>query len=204
MGWNNVEEVSAAPAGANLGWPCYEGNIQQSGYASKSVCQSLYAQGPNAVQEPIFDWSHNFLGTCCGAAATGGVFMEGTAYPAQYQGAYFYADFAKEFIRFLRTDANDVLVPGSETAFATDTDGPVDIELGPDGNLYYLAINTHQLRRIRYIGGGNRPPQAQARPRRRKGLAPLNVQFSSSGTLDPDADPLTYQLELRRRPDRRH
>ncbi len=134
------------------------------------------------------NWNHNGSS----AAATGGAFYTGTAYPAEYQGAYFYADFSDSWMRSLRVDAGDALVAGSDTQFATAADGPVDIEMGPDNNLWYLAINTNQLRRIRYTGGTNNPPTAEASAAPSSGLAPLAVQFSSTGSLDPNGDPLTY------------
>ncbi len=68
------------------------------------------------------------------------------------QGAYFYGDYALNYIRYLKVDANNILVSGP-TDLATGADGPVAIELGADGHLYYLSINTGELRRIRYTGG---------------------------------------------------
>ena len=59
-------------------------------------------------------------------------------------------------MRTLRVDAQDALVPGSVTDFAQDLDGPVDIEMGPDGLLYYVAITANEVRRIRYTAGNTR------------------------------------------------
>jgi len=36
--------------------------------------------------------------------------------------------------------------------FATAAAGPVQLENGPDGSLYYLALNVGELRRISYDG----------------------------------------------------
>jgi glucose/arabinose dehydrogenase/endonuclease YncB( thermonuclease family) len=188
VGWNTWEEINVATPGVNLGWPCYEGAAQQGGYAPKAVCQALYGQGPAVVKAGLVNWNHNNSS----AAATGGAFYTGSAYPAQYQGAYFYADFSDSWLRSLRVDAGNALVPGSDAQFATDSNGPVEIEMGPDNNLYYLAINANQLRRIRYTGGTNNPPTAEASAAPSSGLAPLAVQFSSTGTIDPNGDPLTY------------
>ena len=129
------------------------------------------------------------------AAATGGVFYTGTAYPAAYQGVYFWADFGEEMLRTLRTDASDVLVPGSVTDFASELDGPVDIEQGPDGLIYYVAISANEVRRIRYTAG-NTPPTAVVSANPVAGLAPLTVQFSSNGSADPDGDPITFDWNL--------
>ena len=142
---------------------------------------------PSGVTAPLVTYNHN--GST--AAATGGVFYTGTAYPAAYQGVYFWADFGEEMLRTLRTDASDVLVPGSVTDFASELDGPVDIEQGPDGLIYYVAISANEVRRIRYTAG-NTPPTAVVSANPVAGLAPLTVQFSSNGSADPDGDPITF------------
>jgi hypothetical protein len=126
-----------------------------------------------------------------GSAITGGVFYSGTSYPAQYQGAYFYGDYAQSIVRTLRVDASDALVAGSDATFASAADGPVDFEIGPDSNIYYLAINAGEVRRIRYTVG-NTVPIAKAAGSPTAGTVPLAVQFSSAGTSDPDGDPLQY------------
>ncbi|MGH2492145.1 MAG: PQQ-dependent sugar dehydrogenase, partial [Candidatus Limnocylindria bacterium] len=186
VGWNDQEEINVGVAGANFGWPCYEGGFVQTGYQSFPACQALYAA--ESARAPLLSYGH----ATGGAAVTGGAFYVGTVYPTQYQGAFFYGDYAQGFMRTLRLDAGDALVPGSPASFATGTDGPVDIESGPDQNLYYLAINTGELRRIRYVAGGNTPPTAVAAASPTNGLAPLAVSFSSAGSFDPDANPLSY------------
>jgi glucose/arabinose dehydrogenase len=187
VGWNTWEEIDAVPAGANLGWPCYEGNAIQAGYQPKAVCQSLYALGAGGVRAPILAYARQGVS----AAATGGAFYSGTVYPAAYRGAYIYGDYGQDDLRMLRVDASDQLVAGSATTFATTADGPVAIESGPDQNIWYLSIVSGQLRRLVYTAG-NTPPIAVASATPSNGLAPLNVQFSSAGTRDPDGDPLTY------------
>lgn len=193
VGWITWEEVNVGTPGANLGWPCYEGDWEQGGYSSKPTCQALYAQGDAGWRRPLVPWSHfNAQGQGVSSAATGGAFYTGAAYPSAYQGAYFYGDYGQGFIRYLKVDANNQLIPGSVTNFATAADGPVDIEMGPDQNLWYLAINTGQLRRIRYASAGNTPPTASASGSPSTGTAPLSVTFSSAGSIDPDGDTLAY------------
>ncbi|HLF70660.1 MAG TPA: PQQ-dependent sugar dehydrogenase, partial [Dehalococcoidia bacterium] len=191
VGWDEIEEVSAVLPGSNLGWPCYEGPQQQAGYASKPQCQALYAQGLGAVRLPIVSWLHSDA-PCCSSAVTAGAFYTGATYPAAYQGKYFYGDYAKSWIRYLEATDTNTLVAGSIGTFEPAGDGPVDIEMGPDENLYYLSIYTGQLRRIRYVGGGNHPPTAVAVANPTSGNAPLAVQFSSTGSYDSDANPLAY------------
>jgi glucose/arabinose dehydrogenase len=145
VGWADYEEIDIATPGANFGWPCYEGNVQQTGYKSKPLCQALYAQGPSAVKAPMIVWSHNGRG----AAGVGGPFTPSTStFPSQYQDGFFYADYALNWIRFAKVDSNGDLV-GTPTDFATNADGPVDLSFGADGFLYYVAINAGVVRRIR-------------------------------------------------------
>lgn len=148
VGWSTWEEIDVARPGANLGWPCYEGTARQAGYEPKSTCQSLYQRGPSAVASPLTEWNHDGRS----AAATGGAFYTGSSYPAEYRGAYFFGDYAGSFLRYLRPTSADALASGP-SSFATDAGNPVDVQMGPDGNLWYLAIGTGELRRIRYSGG---------------------------------------------------
>ncbi len=187
VGWDTWESLFVMPAGANGGWPCYEGPYQQAGYAPLSQCQTLYGLGASGWDNPLYTYNH-----CCGSSAiTAGAFYTGSSYPAPYQGAFFMGDFGQSWIKTLRVDSNNQLVPGSVQTFATGADGPVDMDLGPDGNLYYVAINTGEIRRIRYIGT-NPQPTAQVSANPTSGPHPLAVQFSSAGSSDPLGGTLTY------------
>src|SRR5882762_9915488 len=70
---------------------------------------------------------------------------------------------------------------------------------GPDGSVYYVDIgfndqyvpNDAAIRRIRYILG-NQPPVARASASPSSGTAPLQVSFSSAGSVDPEGTPLSY------------
>ncbi|WP_223758339.1 PQQ-dependent sugar dehydrogenase [Myxococcus sp. RHSTA-1-4] len=190
VGWNDYEEINVASAGANLGWPCYEGYYRQPGYEPKQVCQALYSRGPSAVKPPLHVWDH---GT--GRTATGGAFYTGAAYPEEWRGAYFFSDYGEQWIGVLRVDEQDNLIPGSVTTFATGVGGIVGIDIGPDTNLFYVDIIAGQLRRIRYTVG-NTPPTAVASAQPDNGGVPLLVRFSSAGTVDPDGDALQYTWDF--------
>jgi len=147
VGWSAFEEVNVAIRGANMGWPCYEGLGHQSGYEGLPGCQSLYATGPAAVQMPLTSYAHDEVS----AAIVGGPFYTGTNYPQEYRGAYFFGDYARGWIQFLTVDSSNNLVSGP-TMFGSDLPGPVEIQMFGDGNLYYIGINTGDVRRIRYLG----------------------------------------------------
>ncbi len=152
VGWNAYESVDAAVAGANFGWPCYEGpaGTRQSGYAALEACRALYAVNPSPVRPPALTYAHTVDAS---ASITGGFFNSGGTFPPAYSDVFFYADYVRSTIRYAAFDVNDTLV--SDNAFADLADGPVALELGPDGALYYLAIFTGQLRRIAYVPQGN-------------------------------------------------
>lgn len=75
----------------------------------------------------------------------------------------------------------------------------MDMAFGPDGALYVLDYGTgyfngdanSALYRIENVTGG-RSPIAQAKADKTSGKAPLTVAFSSTGSSDPDGDPVTY------------
>jgi glucose/arabinose dehydrogenase len=190
VGWASYEEINVASAGANLGWPCFEGSLRQAGYAPTAVCQALYRRGPSAVKSPLYSWGRD-----TGSTVTGGTFYTGSAYPEEWQGAYFFGDYSDEWIRTLRVDADDNLIPGSVTTFATDVGGIVGLDVGPDSNLFLLDILAGELRRLRYTAG-NTPPTAVASATPRYGSVPLHVGFSSAGSGDPDGDRLQYAWDF--------
>ena len=191
VGWDQYEELNVATAGANFGWPCYEGPEQQGGYAPKAVCQALYARGPSAVKPPLYSWDHS-AGSAC---STGGFFYTGTDYPSSYWGTYFFGDYAQQWLRSLRVDENDNLIPGSVSLFHSGTSSSVGIGPGPGGDVLYVSIVEGQVRRIRYTAG-NTPPTVVASASPRNGYAPLRVRFSSTGTGDPDGDLLDYSWDF--------
>ena len=86
-----------------------------------------------------------------GGCITGGTFYEADAYPEQYRGVYFYADFSYGWLRYLRLNENGDLTEGPSD-FGTNLPGPVALHVGPDGSLYYLSLTTGQLRRIQPSG----------------------------------------------------
>src|SRR5262249_11812017 len=151
VGWNTWEEVNRG-RGVNFGWPCYEGNFPQPSYqAAFAQCQQLSA---NSVTLPLQSY-----GRTVGSTVIGGPFYTGTIYPAAYRGNYFLGDYTAKWLKRIVLDANDNVV--NVVLFATNLNGPVDLEMGPDGMLYYVAFNSGEIGRIRW-GTGNQPPQAHA------------------------------------------
>jgi uncharacterized repeat protein (TIGR01451 family) len=71
---------------------------------------------------------------------------------------------------------------------------PVDLQVGPDGALYYADFDGGTIRRIAY--SANQPPVASATASPTNGPAPLTVNFNGSGSSDPEGGPLTYAWDL--------
>src|SRR5690606_10798174 len=74
--------------------------------------------------------------------------------------------------------------PGNRAAFVTGTSGRVvDIQMGPDGRLYYVDFDGGAVYRIDSFLD-NQPPQAAVSAAPSSGPAPLAVQFDASASTD--------------------
>jgi glucose/arabinose dehydrogenase/PKD repeat protein len=177
------EEVNVGARGANYGWPNSEGPCS-------APCTS-----------PLYSYPHNGRD----ASITGGFVYHGTAFPASYQGSYFFADYTQNWIRRLTFDASGN-VSGVFNFEPPDgsVDGPygdiVDLAQGPDGALYYVDLGysdiggtfgVSKIRRIKYVQS-NQSPVAVASANPTSGPTPLDVSFSSAGSNDPEGQPLSY------------
>jgi PKD repeat protein len=206
VGWNIWEEINRVTnptAGlVNFGWPCYEGAGRQSGYDSinLNLCELLYPQA-GAVTAPLYTYSHSttvVAGEACptGSSSISGLaFYQGTAYPANYADALFFSDYSRNCIWVMFKDASGNPDPATRQTFKSAAAGPVQLKLGPDGNLYYVSLSG-TIRRFEYFAG-NLPPTAVAVANPTEGDAPLSVSFNASGSSDPDAtDTLTYAWDF--------
>ncbi len=128
----------------------------------------------------------SFKGSC----SIGGVWYTGTEFPAPYANTYFLADYTEGWVKSLTFDAND-----KPTAVRDFIQGVTDITAlatnPQDGSLYYLANGT-TVTKVTFIGEGNRPPVAVASSNKQFGPGPLTVQFTGSGSTDPEGQSLTY------------
>ncbi len=129
VGESEWEEINRGVAGANYGWPRYEGPESNPDY-----------------RNPVFAYGHG--STNC--AITGGAFYNPATrqFPSGYVGDYFFADLCSGWIR--RLDATT----GDPSRFATGISWPVDLEVGKGGSLYYLSRgdSSGSVGRIRYTG----------------------------------------------------
>ena len=148
-----IEELDLGVRGANYGWPNVEGTSSNPAYTN-----------------PIYSYPHNGRDAASRAASS----ITAPSSPAAYQGSYFFADYAQNWIKRLTFDANGN-VNGVFNFEPPDgsPDGPygdiVYLTEGPDGALYYVDLGfsdtsgdvrrqqdpPDQLRRV-----GNQPPVA--------------------------------------------
>lgn len=194
VGWNSWEELNMPVAGANYGWPCYEGNHHTPGYSDLAACGMAYQAGPAATAGPFYEYFHDQnTGT-----ALGGPLYNGDLYPEGYKGDIFFGDYALALIKRLELNPDGTLA--GVQPFATNVNGIVDLELSPAGNLAYVEFGdgwsaTGTVREIEY-SPGNLSPIAKATASPLTGSAPLQVSFHGDGSSDPDGDSLSYDWDF--------
>ncbi|MDF0674989.1 MAG: PQQ-dependent sugar dehydrogenase [Nitrospira sp.] len=204
VGWNRWEEINRipnplAPSVRNFGWPCYEGSVlQQPGYVplKLNICESLYSQAGGHTA-PYFAYSHSekvVAGETCptgSSSITGLAFYQGSTYPAAYQGALFFADYSRNCIWVMFKGADGLPDPATMATFVAGAASPVELQIGPGGDLFYVDLSGGTVRRIQFTRG-NQTPTAVIQATPSSGPAPLTVTFSSTGSSDPDGDPISY------------
>jgi glucose/arabinose dehydrogenase len=200
VGNGHYEEMDKIPLGSpgifNSGWPCYEGgpagvnarNYEYAGEGGPSswigVCKSFYEAedaGHPQTQPPFYAYANGgpaVPGDPCPGKPTdiGGLaFYEGSDYPAAYKNALFFSDPIRGCIYVMQAKADGEPDIATATTFLSDpgkfTFPGIDIEQGPEGNLYFSEFGSKPngaIKRIVYNkpyepgppsnGGGSNPP----------------------------------------------
>ena len=83
-----------------------------------------------------------------GGAIAGGAFYDSTAFPAEYRGNLFYADYNAGRIMRAALDAQNQVE--SIQLFLDDASSPTDVAIGPDGALYYLELGSGEVHRVAF------------------------------------------------------
>jgi glucose/arabinose dehydrogenase len=168
VGENTWEEINDGVVGSNYGWPITEG-----------------ATTDPRFRAPLLVYQHG-SGDTNGCAITGGTFYNPSSvqFPTSYVGKYFFADYCNNWIRVFDPAA------GTAQAFATAVSAPVDLQVGSDGLLYYLARGANAVGRIR--AATNQAPSITAQPANRTVAVGQSATFSVSAT---GSQPLSYQWQ---------
>jgi glucose/arabinose dehydrogenase len=139
VGWGTWEEINSAGAGANFGWPYYEGangvNARTGGYQSLPEAAAFYASGVTATPA-ILALNHATDGI--NAIVVGDVY-HGNAYPADYTGDLFFNDLGQGIVRNVSFNAAGAVT--QVQTFVTGARYVVAMKQGPDGYLYYVDLD---------------------------------------------------------------
>ena len=166
--WEEINEGTIGAAGLNYGWAICEG-----------YCNAGFTNPTYAYPHPV------------GQAITGGVFYRGNELPSAYDGDYLFGDYLRPWINRLTED-------GRVYEFISGVIAPLDIDVGPDGRLYFISWDSESIYEIVYTGTGNRLPTAVASAVPTFGLLSpnLSVTFDATGSSDPDLDTLSYTWDF--------
>ncbi|HEX8342697.1 MAG TPA: PQQ-dependent sugar dehydrogenase [Tepidisphaeraceae bacterium] len=168
-GWSGYEEInrinSAGDSAAeNFGWPAYEGPVVQAGYKNANL--PLIAgliNNPSLVTMPWFSYAHSekvapgSSEPTGGSSPTGIAFYNGGAYPAAYEDAMFFADYSRRQIYVMYRGLDGLPDKSTRQVFRAPGGAPVDLNVGPDGALYYADHSNGQIVRLGYAGDGVAP-----------------------------------------------
>ena len=150
VGLATWEEINVVEKGGNFGWRLCEGPCSKPG-----VINPIYAyEHPGEIRRVI----------------SGGAFYVGTQFPQEYSGSYFFGDFLGNYIKVLDNDNLAV-------DFLANTTTPVDIDIGPDGSLYYLSYLEGKVHKVTYA---SETPQSSAPS------APTSLSASAVSSLQID------------------
>lgn len=216
VGWGHYEEidrfaVDQAPI-FNSGWPCYQGPLRDPSYETLDLdlCKGLYAD-PGAASPPFFHYRHGYgvvpEGGCeeqaeFGSAVSGLAFYPGGPFPPAYDGALFFADAARGCVFVMYRGDDDEPNPLTATTFMSDAGiyPGVDLQVGPDGALYYAQIygpgfEPGSVRRVAYDPDAPRAELSASRswwPQ----TSPQQVELDASASTDPGGKPLGFEWDF--------
>lgn len=133
VGLATWEEINDVEKGGNYGWRICEGPCSKP-----DLIDPIYAyEHPGEIRRVI----------------AGGTFYEEIQFPVEYRGSYFFGDFLGNYIK--------ILTPDNEAVdFLDNTTSPVDIDIGPDGSLYYLSYLEGKVHKVTYVEPQSSVPSA--------------------------------------------
>jgi glucose/arabinose dehydrogenase len=137
VGAFRFDEIDVVRRGADLGWPCFEGNVHHKPYASTAVCRGVYARTA-ALTRPV-------LTEPAKTVIAGGTFVSSTL-ARDLQGAYLYASAGRGWLRALSFSARDLAARSH--VLARNLPGPIAIHTDAAGELFILCLGTGDLLQV--------------------------------------------------------
>jgi len=231
LGPRSYDEFNQARKAGNFGWPYFSANNKpywEFDYTTNKSGEKFDSahpvnNSPNNTglfnlppAQPALIWypqsqavDFPLLGSGSNSAVGGPIYHltdfenPKRPFPPYYEGKWFITDWTRGWIMAVSLDRNGEFKSMEQFLPEMELSGPIDMEFGPDGDLYILEYGRSpykrnleaQLIRIEY-NAGNRKPIAEISADKKAGALPLNVKFSSTGTKDYDNDPLTYEWKI--------
>ena len=122
-------------------------------------------------------------------------FYTGGPYPPEYDGALFFADYSRDCIWVMHRNGDVLPNPSNIKTFVGGAANPVDLQIGPGGDLFYADFDGGTIRRISFTAQNQpyRGGDGDAHQRR----CPSDVNFDGTRSSDPDpGDTLSYAWDL--------
>ena len=202
----------------NFGWPCWENIEKENGYNGFPFCTAMYKMdagtgtnldggiplgpfdggtfNPTKLDFPWFAYQHGRApgwdtGVCTSGSGSisGLAFYEGAEYPPQFKDALFFADYSVRCMWAMLPGVSGLPDPTRVQVFTTGASFPVDVQIGPGGDVYFADIVGGRIWRIQYGA-----PVARLTANPTSGASPLTVSFDASASTGGTA--LDYAWDL--------
>ncbi len=160
-GWNNWEEINSGGAGANFGWPFYEGGdggeiLQTSGYRNLAEAALFYAAvaaGDIEIAPAFRAFAHRASEPGFQVQAITGAddLITSQRYPDSLRDHYIFTDVSQGEV--FAVNAND----RRDVKFLFQSEGnlaPVHFKQGPDGAIYFADLVTGKISRLDIFEAG--------------------------------------------------
>ena len=124
--------------------------------AGLNICSSLYSAG--TATAPYFTYNHAAPSSPATpvrpeARRSRDRVLYGCNYPAFYNGGLFFSDYARKCIWFMPAGTNGLPDPTQIQQFDVGAPNPVDLEVGPNGDIFYPDIFGGTIHEISYSTG---------------------------------------------------
>ena len=124
-------------------------------------------------------------------------------FPKYYNGKLFTYDWIRGWLMAVTLDEKGDFVRMERFLSSLDFNNPIDIVMGPDGDMFMLEYGTNwfqqnddaRLVHLQYTAG-NRQPLAKVEVDRQYGGLPMEVVFSGKSSVDFDGDDISYTWDF--------